>query len=143
MPESRETSPLLPNRIRELRRDRGLTQAEVAHRMGTATSQLSVLERGKRRLSLPWMQRIARALEVYPAELLPLDEQSHELSDEERRLIRDYRAQSPEQREMFWLVVDSIVNRRSHDEEELIDRFRTGTDEQRFQVLQMCKILIP
>lgn len=61
----------LPNRIRELRERRQLTQEELAAAIGTSKMQVSRLERGERRLTQSWMERIGQALRVHPAELLP------------------------------------------------------------------------
>ncbi len=61
----------LPNRIRELRERRQMTQEELASAIGTSKMQVSRLERGERRLTQSWMERIATALQLHPAELLP------------------------------------------------------------------------
>lgn len=62
----------LPNRIRELRERRDMTQDALATAAGTSKMQISRLERGERRLTQNWMERIAAALGVHPAELLPV-----------------------------------------------------------------------
>lgn len=60
-----------PNRIKELRKARGLTLAELARRAGTTNQQVSKLELGQIRLSVDWIDRLAAALGVAPAALLP------------------------------------------------------------------------
>lgn len=50
--------------IRELRRDRGLTQESLQRRRGLPQSYISDLKRGKRNVSLRNLYRLARALEV-------------------------------------------------------------------------------
>ena len=50
--------------IRALRKQRGLTQEEVAHRAGMHVTYLSGVERGVRNPSLRNIRRIAEALEV-------------------------------------------------------------------------------
>ncbi|MFI7580608.1 helix-turn-helix domain-containing protein [Kocuria kalidii] len=52
----------LGRRIRSLRKDRGLTLAELADRAGTAASQLSVIENGRREPRLSLLQRLADVL---------------------------------------------------------------------------------
>lgn len=68
------------NRIKELREMLGLTQEQLAGRLGTLPQQVGKHERGERRLTIQWMQRYAAALEVAPADLIssdmPLDMQS-------------------------------------------------------------------
>ncbi|MFT4025879.1 MAG: helix-turn-helix transcriptional regulator [Novosphingobium sp.] len=65
------------NRIRDIRKEKGLTLADVAARCSPATTAQTIgrLETGTRNLSLVWMNRIAKALEVDP-ELLVRGEQA-------------------------------------------------------------------
>jgi transcriptional regulator with XRE-family HTH domain len=60
------------NRIRDVRREKGLTLAEVAARCAPPTTAQTIgrLETGMRNLSLDWMNRIAAALQVEPELLL-------------------------------------------------------------------------
>ena len=60
------------NRIRDIRRQKGFTLADVAARCRPATTAQTIgrLETGTRNLSLVWMNRIAAALEVEPELLL-------------------------------------------------------------------------
>lgn len=67
------------NRIRDIRRQKGLTLAEVAARCSPPTTAQTIgrLETGTRNLSLVWMNRIAAALQVDP-ELLVRGEETAE-----------------------------------------------------------------
>lgn len=58
------------NRVRELRELAGLTQDELAERLGTTYQQISKHERGERRLTISWLNRYAAALNVSPADLI-------------------------------------------------------------------------
>lgn len=58
------------NKIRELREERGLTQDELARRIGTTAPTVSRLEMGRRRLTQDYMMSISRALGVDPADLV-------------------------------------------------------------------------
>lgn len=58
------------NRIRELFEAKGLTAEDLADRVGTSATQIRRLANGSRRLTEDWMRRIARALDVRPADLL-------------------------------------------------------------------------
>lgn len=71
------------NRIKELRRLRGLTQDGLGKLVGTGRSQIVKLERGERRLTVEWMRRLARALECHPADLLANEPDSTGFSEVE------------------------------------------------------------
>jgi transcriptional regulator with XRE-family HTH domain len=59
--------------VRAFRAWRGLTIAELAHRVGIAPPYLSQIETGKRDGTLSVMHRIAKALEL-PLDLLVTDD---------------------------------------------------------------------
>jgi len=99
----------LPNRIRELRTARGLSQKAVARKAQCSIVQVSDLERGNRRLTLAWMKRIAKALGVQPGEILFEQDNSGNLSKEEIDLVRRYRNGSQEQRWMISQIARVIV----------------------------------
>lgn len=58
------------NRIAYWRKQRGVSQGELADALGTGRSTIAKLEKGERGLSQDWMVRIGRALEIAPAELM-------------------------------------------------------------------------
>ena len=64
------------NRIRDIRRQKGMTLADVAARCSPPTTAQTIgrLETGMRNLSLGWMNRIAAALQVEPELLLRSEE---------------------------------------------------------------------
>lgn len=60
----------MPNRIAEHRKRKGWSQAELARHVGTSQPQIDRLEKGERRLTEDWMKRLAKVLQVRPADLL-------------------------------------------------------------------------
>lgn len=60
------------NRLRELRRSRNLTLADVAARVVPPTTAVTIgrLETGTRQLTLPWIEKLSQALEVDPKALI-------------------------------------------------------------------------
>lgn len=52
----------MTNRIRALRQERGYSMQDLAGKIGTSRSQIDKLEKGERRLTLEWMQRLAKGL---------------------------------------------------------------------------------
>ncbi|OBC17194.1 XRE family transcriptional regulator [Mycobacterium sp. 852013-50091_SCH5140682] len=69
-PAEDDVDALVRRRLRELRRERGLTLEDVATRAQIDVSTLSRLESGKRRLALDHLPRLATALSVTTDELL-------------------------------------------------------------------------
>lgn len=61
---------IFPNRVRELRKDKGLTIEDLAEVTGLSVSYVGRLENGERNLSVKNMNLFAAALEVEPQELL-------------------------------------------------------------------------
>jgi len=61
---------LFGQRLRHLRRARGLTLAELGARVGRAPSVLSLLENGRREPKLSMIEALAGALSVSPGELM-------------------------------------------------------------------------
>lgn len=58
------------NRIKQIRERRGLTQDQLAELVDTTQPTIMRLERGQRKLTVEWMQRLAKALKCRPEELL-------------------------------------------------------------------------
>jgi transcriptional regulator with XRE-family HTH domain len=58
------------NKIRQFRKQRGLTLAGLGAAIGLTPQSVSRIETGKMRLSTGWMEQIAAALNVSPADLL-------------------------------------------------------------------------
>lgn len=79
----------LPNRIRFWRLQRGHTLKELSAITGIAFGHLAKLETGVRELNMARLERIAQALDVPPADLLPLAFGG--LSPRERMLVDTYR----------------------------------------------------
>lgn len=66
--------PGMGNRIAELRERKGLSQEELAEAVGTSGQQIGRLEKGSRKLTTDWMDRLAPALDVRPRDLLGEDQ---------------------------------------------------------------------
>ncbi len=69
-----KSSQRLGARVRELRRERGLTLVQLAEATGLSHPFLSQVERGLANFSLPSLRRIAVALETSPVELMAASE---------------------------------------------------------------------
>jgi transcriptional regulator with XRE-family HTH domain len=60
----------IPGRVREIRESLGVTQTELARRVGVARNHIGMIESGSRTPSIGLLEKIARALGTEPAEFL-------------------------------------------------------------------------
>lgn len=65
-----EYQQVFGRRVRELRKERGLSQVALAAKVGIDRSYMGFLERGERNPSLDVITKIAESLGVTPDELL-------------------------------------------------------------------------
>jgi len=92
----------LKNRIKTMREARGWSLEMLALKSETSNQQISLLEAGKRRLTVDWLIRLSDALNCHPWELvdhvLPKPPASHEvvllerfrgLPDNQQRAVLD------------------------------------------------------
>lgn len=63
----------MKNRLRELRERKGLSLAELARLADTTAGTVQRLETGSRRMTLDWLDRMARALNVSATEIMADD----------------------------------------------------------------------
>lgn len=94
----RQQLPLVGQRIRQLRKDRSLTQAELSTRIGIQQSDLCRMETGEYKVSLETLFKILKIFEMNIAEFFHLEARS-ELTPGEQELLMSYRSLSPSARE--------------------------------------------
>ncbi|MFQ6552742.1 helix-turn-helix domain-containing protein [Aestuariibius insulae] len=75
---------IVATNLRKLRRDRGLSQEELAHRAGIDRSYLGNIERAEYSVTVVTLGKLAVALDVPPAKLLELPDR-HPMR---KRLVR-------------------------------------------------------
>lgn len=63
-PTESASSTAIGSRLRRIREDRGLTQVEVAERVGVTQGQVSEYETGRRGASVARLVELARALDA-------------------------------------------------------------------------------
>ncbi len=86
-----------------------LSQQALGDRVGVSKVTISDLERGNMRLDVDYMRRIACALGVTAADLLPPDANPWALDDDERTMIERYRMATEAQRDQLHRMQDVIV----------------------------------
>lgn len=74
----------------KIRKEKGLSQPELAERIGTTTQQISKLENGDRKLAPEWIDRLSKALQCSKAELLG-EEAPEQLTNREKALLEIFR----------------------------------------------------
>lgn len=104
----------MTNRIAEIRKARGLTLQEVATRASTTNQQISHLERGRRKLSYEWMEKLASALSCHPLDLVndpPRMVSGGEpmLPQRERELLELFRSLTDDEQEALWLAIQPMA----------------------------------
>jgi transcriptional regulator with XRE-family HTH domain len=62
-------------KVERLRREQGMSQVELAEKIGVRQATISRIEASRQNLSLNLLQRVADALNVAPADLLTEDPQ--------------------------------------------------------------------
>ena len=67
------SSEHLSNHLTAWREWRGMTQEQLAEAIGTTASVISLIENGKRRLSLKWLLKLAPALHTSPGMIIDHD----------------------------------------------------------------------
>ena len=69
-----ETDPQIGGRIRRLRRQARITQADLAQRLGVSASYLNMIEHNRRKLTVPLLFGLAGIFGIEPGELAECDD---------------------------------------------------------------------
>lgn len=91
-------------RIRKYREACGLSQIQLAEKLGIRNNRVSNWEQGINRPDADILADICRVLEISPSELLDVHLSSDELTEKERNIIKAYRSK-PE----LQLAVDILL----------------------------------
>lgn len=97
------------NRIRELRKKAGISQAELARLAGISQPAISQVENDTRPLTVDWMRIFARIFGCTPADLLGDSDNPNRATAEELELLRKWREADPAQRELISRVAAPIT----------------------------------
>ena len=89
----------MQNRIRELRKAKGLTLQTLADRVQASNQHISHLETGRRRLTIDWIERLAKGLDCDPLALLGAN--AEEITEQELLLLKVFRTLNEDQRKAF------------------------------------------
>lgn len=96
----------IPNRIREIRERRGITQQNLAKALDTDFQGIGKLERGENRLRVDQLLPIAKALGCHPGELVP---GILNLTPAQSDMLRAFDALSPEDQERAVRMIAALA----------------------------------
>ena len=99
----------IPNRIREFREAKGLTQDKLADLSDLSRPVISQFEKGQRTPSLKALKRIADVLNTSVDELLVRGSRKEQLRPEQKVLLRSFNKLKDQDRK----VVKDLINRLS------------------------------
>lgn len=96
------------NRISEIREKRGIAQRRLAQLIGVTPPTMEKLENRKQGLTYSYMQRMAEALDVHPAEFM-LETPRPFPSVAELQLLARYRGLTPESRQAVTHIIETMA----------------------------------
>ncbi len=108
-----EGSELLGERLEQLRKERGITQVEMAAKLGISQPVISKYERGELRLHGELIVKVAQILHVSTDELLGL-QKAHQRSSVDPRILRrikDIDRLSKRDRDALMRTIDAFLSR--------------------------------
>jgi len=98
-----------PNRLKQLRKARGITLDTLAAKVGTTNQQISHLELGKRQLTVEWLRRLAAALDCHPWEIVAGPETS---GSREAELLKCFRSLSETDQDRLLVAISELASSR-------------------------------
>ena len=107
------------NRIRELRKKKGMTQQELAQKLGLKDSAIAKYENGRvENIKRSTLSKMAKILDCSPVYLLGIEQDDvFDLSDDERELIIEFRNSDIDTQKMIrMLMYASKINEMKNDE---------------------------
>ena len=107
---------MVPNRIKELRAQRGLSQEGLARECHTTHATIGKLEKGDMELTLNWMRRIAGALDCKPVDLLSDDDLAYKLGPEEMSVLEIFNRLNGAGKRRFLKVAEALAEPVAGDE---------------------------
>lgn len=101
----------MKNRIAQIRQLKGMSLTEVATAASTTKAQIQKLEKGERRLTLDWMERIARALGVSVIDLIPGGASNQGSQKVDDQIISMINMMSDKDKRMLLNVAEGLFSR--------------------------------
>ena len=117
MPEQPASTKTVGERIRHLRKSKRLAQKQLAQMIGVSHGALTNFEKGRRRISIDWLQKIADALNTPLAYFLDESRTTSGITPgdpRERRLVVAWRklGKDPVLQQDFLRLIEHMPRRR-------------------------------
>lgn len=96
------------NQIRAFREAQELSLESLADLVGATNQQISLLEAGKRRLTVEWLVRLAKALSCHPWALVA-DDLPKQMRPEDLRLLDRFRRMTESQQTELLRFLETVV----------------------------------
>ena len=96
----------MKNRLKEIRKDLGLSQKQLGDLIGTTHTQISKLEKSERRLTQEWLYRLADGLECHWSDLM---EKPTTIKPEEENLLKKILMLNDGQRKAIESTIDAFA----------------------------------
>jgi hypothetical protein len=118
-------------RLRKLRKDRGITQADLARQIGIQQSDLSRMEQGEYRVSLDKLFRILAVFDLDLAEFFGEKkasevEKQQPLSHQDMQILHMLRELGPQARAEVQEFLEFKLRKERQERRALASRFRSG-----------------
>ena len=101
----------LGQRVRLLRRQRGLTQAQLAERVGVSDNFIGMIERGRGHPTLETINGVARALEIELHDLFQGQERPGSTEEVVEELNRLLQGRPVDQAELILTIARAVLRR--------------------------------
>lgn len=98
----------MKNRIKELRKAKRLTLQSLAGCVQTSHQHIHNLETGKRRLTVDWIERLAKALDCEPLALLSAH--TEELNEQELLMLGMFRTLNEDQQKTLITAAETLAS---------------------------------
>lgn len=107
----KEILEVFGRRLKALRKERRMTQEEVAEKLGLHNSYIGLLERGERIPSLITLEKIAKFFGVKPVDLIAEDKKEEKYSFKQKELLYIVEEGSPEQIDKLYKISKIVMDK--------------------------------
>ena len=97
--------------IKEIRKQKKMTQEELAEKCGLQTSYLAGIERGDRNITLQTLEKITAGLDINAKDLFELDSPMKQLSIETEHLIHMFAEQLKSKSDLEIKLIIDLANK--------------------------------